>query len=290
MAKKKVSKRDKKATNENTNKNTNKNKNVINIKIHNNSKKKRSKSKSGQSKSTGQITPYSGFNPIISPNIYLQQPNYPMPNYQQQMVGSGYRDAVYPTQNTRVDMQIPESIANPVGRGQESAYNPYSDVIYSNPILQKSTLSDSTKSIPDSDETQSQVGSYSSMSSYPFSNPSALFQTEKFNIDNVNDNMSEPKFPIYSIYNEPVFNEKSKEYDEFKDENPMKKREAKDAKKINKINQDFYNQLAMDELLKSMPENEISKMKFTKSGTTKLNSKYGNQYKEILKKIMDEDK
>ena len=280
MAKKKVSKRAKKATNENTNKNTNKNKNVINIKIHNNSKKKRSKSKSGQSKSTGQITPYSGFNPIISPNIYLQQPNYPMPNYQQQMVGSGYRDAVYPTQNTRVDMQIPESIANPVGQTQESVYNPYSNIIYSNPI-------------PDSDETVSQVGSYSSMSSFPFSNPSALFQTEKFNIDNVNDNMSESNFPIYSIFNEPSFNEKSKEYDEFKDENPMqliKKREAKDEKKINKINKEYYNQLAMDELLKSMPENEISKMKFTKSGTTKLNSKYGNQYKEILKKIMDEDK
>jgi hypothetical protein len=287
MAKRKVQKRAKKETN--TNKNTNKNKNVINIKIHNNSKKRRSKSKSGQSKSSGQSTlaPYSSFNPTI----YFPQPNYPMPNYQQQMVGSGYRDAVNPTQNTRMDFSIPESIANPQSQTQETMYNPYSNPIYSNPIGKSlpSLLSNSTKSLPDSDETVNQVGSYSSMSSYPFSNPSALFETEKFNIDNSAKPMSEASFPIYSVFDEPAFNENSKvEY-----ENPMelkKKREAKDAKKINNINKEYYKSLAMDELLKSMPENEINNMKFTKGGTPKLNSKYGKKYNEILKRIMDEDK
>jgi hypothetical protein len=46
----------------------------------------------------------------------------------------------------------------------------------------------------------------------------------------------------------------------------------------------------MDELLKAMPENEISNMKLTKDGTPKMNSKYGKTYKEILKRIMDEEK
>ena len=287
MAKRKVSKRAKKETN--TNKNTNKNKNVINIKIHNNSKKRRSKSKSGQSKSTGQsnLAPYSSFNPTI----YFSQPNIPMPNYQQQMVGSGYRDAVYPTQNTAMDFQIPEAIANPVNPVSETMYNPYSNPIYSNPIGKSlPSIPQKAKSIPDSDETVSQIDSYSSMSSFPYSQPSALFQTENFNIDNANNNMSEASFPIHSVFDETSFNEESKvEY-----ENPMqllkKKRETKDAKKIIKINKDYYNSLAMEELFKAIPENEINDMKFTRGGVPKLNSKYGKIYNQILKRIMDEDK
>jgi len=298
MAKRKVSKRAKKETN--VNKNTNKNKNVINIKIHNNSKKRRSKSKA---KSTSQSTlaPYSAFNPIISPNIYFPQPNIPMPNYQQQMVGSGFRDAVNPIQNTSMDFQIPESIANPPSQSQESMYNPYSAPIYSNPIGKSlpSLLSNSTKSLPsvkDSDDTISEIGSYSSMSSFPFSNPSALFETEKFNIDNSAKPMSEASFPIYSVFDEkPTFSDESQSYKSYikEYENPMemkRKREAKDAKKINKINKEYYNSLAMEEILNSMPENEINNIKFTKSGVPKLNSKYGKKYKEILKRIMDEDK
>jgi hypothetical protein len=167
-----------------------------------------------------------------------------MPNYQQQMVGSGFRDALYPTQNTRVDMQIPESIANPVVQNQEM-YNPYSDAIYSNPIGKP--LPSIPK--PDNDETVSEVGSYTSMALFPFNKPSALFKTGKFNIDNANDNMSEPNFPIYSVFVEPALNEKSKEYDESKvyvvyHNNPMqilkKEQEAKDAKKINQINKDYH--------------------------------------------------
>ena len=288
MAKRKVSKRPKRETN--VNKNTNKNKNVINIKIHNNSKKKRAKSKSASGQST--LAPYSSFNPIISPNIYFPQPNIPMPNYQQQMVGSGFRDGVNPIQNTSMDFQIPESIANPQSQSQESMYNPYSNPIYSNP--KKSILSDSTKSL-DSDATVSKVGSYSSMSSFPYSHPSALFETEKFDIDNPAKPMSEASFPIYSVFDEkPAFNNESKSYKSYIEyENPMelkKKRETKDAKKKNQINKEYYNSLAMEELFKSMPENEINSMKFTKGGVPKLNSKYGKKFNSILKRIMDEDK
>ena len=104
--------------------------------------------------------------------------------------------------------------------------------------------------------------------------------------------MSEASFPIYSVFDEPVFNEESKSYVEY--ENPMellkKKRETKDAKKIIKINKDYYNSLAMEELFKAIPENEINDMKFTRGGVPKLNSKYGKIYNQILKRIMNEDK
>jgi len=289
MAKRKVSKRAKKETN--VNKNTNKNKNVINIKIHNNSKKKRSKSKSGQSKPTGQIAPYSSFNPTI----YI-----PMPNYQQQMVGSGFRDAVNPIQNTRVDMQIPEALANPqeaLANPQE-LYNPYSAPIYSTPIAEKSALSISTRSIPD-DETVSDYGTYSSMASFPYSHPSALYKTEKFNIDNANNNMSEASFPIYSVFDKSPFTEEKSDnqytiYEQYK--NPMlnvlnEDRKAKDDKKINDINKAYYNSMAMEELLRVIPDsiNNV-KLKLTKEGIPKMNSKYGKQFKEIRNKLINQDK
>ena len=286
MAKRKISKRAKKETN--VNKNTNKNKNVINIKIHNNSKKKRSKSKSGQSKPTGQTAPYSSFNPTI----YFPQPNIPMPNYQQQMVGSGFRDAVYPTQNTRVDMQIPEALANP----QEALYNPYSAPIYSTPIHEKSALSISTRSIPD-DETVSNSGTYTSMSAHPYTNASALFKTEQFNIDNANNHMSEASFPIYEVFDKSPFTEEKSDneyYEQYK--NPMlnvlnEDRKAKDAKKINKINEAYYNSLAMEELLRVIPDsiNNV-KLKLTKEGIPKMNSKYGKQFKEIRDQLINQDK
>ena len=241
-----------------------------------------------------------------------------MPNYPQQMVGSGFRDAVNPIQNTTMDFQIPESIANLQRQSQESMYNPYADPIYSNPIgkslpslPKKTTLSNSTKSLPDSDATISKIGSYSSMFSFPFSHPSALFDTETFNIDNSSKPMSEASFPIYSVFDKPAFNDESKSYSPTKNyENPMKnndyaksydeyknpiellkkKREAKDAKKINKINKEYYNSLAMEELFQLMPENESNNMKFTKQGVPKLNSKYGKLYKDILKRIMEQEK
>lgn len=277
MAKKKITKKPKRATNINTNKN----KNVVNIKIDNSSKKKRSKSK-GKVSTASTINPYSSFNPTIAPNIYLQ------PNYPQQMVGSGYRDAVYPTQNTRMDMQIPQ-VANPLSPAQEPMFNPYADPIYETPIMNSlpSLFSSETKSLPDSN-TVSQVDSYSSMASFPYSTPSALFDTEKFNIDNAKNNMSESSFPIYDVFDKPAFNEEYKEY-----ENPMelkKKREAKDAKKINKINKQYYSALAMDELQKSLNAEEWQNVKFTQAGIPNMNTKYGKKYKEILTRMMEEDK
>lgn len=279
MAKRKVSK-PKRATN--VNKNTNKNTNKISIKIDNSSKKKRSKSRAKATTTASTITPYSSFSPTIAPNIYLQQPNYP-----QQMVGSGYRDAVYPTQNTRMDMQVPQ-VPNPLSPAQEPMFNPYADPIYETPIVNSlpSLFSDETKSLPDSN-TVSQVDSYSSMASYPYSTPSALFDTEKFNIDNAKKNMSESSFPIYDVFDNPAFNEEYKEY-----ENPMelkKKREAKDAKKIDKINKQYYSSLAMDELQRSMDAEEWRNVRFTQKGVPNLNTKYGKKYKEILKRMMEED-
>lgn len=275
MAKRKVSK-PKKATN--VNKNTNKNTNKISIKIDNSSKKKRSKSRA-KATTASTITPYSSFNPTIAPNIYLQ------PNYPQQMVGSGYRDAVYPTQNTRMDMQVPQ-VANPLSPAQEPMFNPYADPIYETPIVNSlpSLFSDETKSLPDSN-TVSQVDSYSSMASYPYSKASALFDTEKFNIDNAKNNMSESSFPIYDVFDKPAFNEEYEEY-----ENPMKKNEAKDAKKIDKINKQYYSSLAMDELQRSMDAEEWQNVRFTQAGTPKMNTRYGKKYKEILKRMMEEDK
>jgi len=152
------------------------------------------------------------------------------------------------------------------------------------------------------------------MSSFPYSNPSALFETEKFNIDNANHNMSAGSFPIYSVFDEPAFNDESKSSKSYVDyENPIellkkkqeaksydgyvnpieilkKKQESNNVKKINKINKQYYNLLAMEEIFQVIPKNEINNMKLTKTGVPKLNSKYGKQYKEILKRIMDEDK
>ncbi len=84
---------------------------MINIKIHNNSKKENKiKIKIGDKTGLSTLAPYSSFSPTIAPNTYFPEHNYPQPNYRKQMVGSGFRDAVYPTQNTATDLQIPEAI------------------------------------------------------------------------------------------------------------------------------------------------------------------------------------
>ena len=93
----------KKAKNINKNKNKNVNKNVVNIKIHNDTKKRRrsSKPKKALQVNAPPTNGYASFSPQIS--VYPQL-------YPPQMVGSYYRDAMMPTQpNTLADFTIPRS-------------------------------------------------------------------------------------------------------------------------------------------------------------------------------------
>ena len=95
----------KKSKNVNKNKNKNVNKNVVNIKIHNDTKKRRRSSKP-KKVLQGNAPPtngYASFSPQIS--VYPQLPQYPP-----QMVGGYFRDAMMPTQpNTLADFTIPRS-------------------------------------------------------------------------------------------------------------------------------------------------------------------------------------